>query len=104
MKECRKIEITNFKNIGIRQSTTLDLPPKNSGDLIFIIGENNVGKSNVLDALQAFGNKSFNHNDKPSFVGYEDCIPSITLIESKKSGDEDVEKFETSYIIGEIVE
>ena len=57
MKECRKIEITNFKNIGIRQSTTLDLPPKNSGDLIFIIGENNVGKSNVLDALQAFGNK-----------------------------------------------
>ena len=80
MKE-RKLEITNFKNLGIEQKTTLVLPPRDSGDLLFIIGENNIGKSNLLSALKALGDKSFKENDKPNFVGYEEAIPSLRLVE-----------------------
>lgn len=80
MKE-RKLEITNFKNLGIEEKTTLVLPPRDSGDLLFIIGENNIGKSNLLSALKALGDKSFKESDKPNFVGYEEATPSLRLVE-----------------------
>lgn len=77
----RKLEINNFKNLGIGEKTTLILPPSDSGDLLFVIGENNVGKSNLLSAIKAFGDKSFQESDKPNFVGCEEANPSIKLIE-----------------------
>lgn len=77
----RKLEINNFKNLGIGEKTTLILPPSDSGDLLFVIGENNVGKSNLLSAIKAFGDKSFQESDKPNFVECEEANPSIKLIE-----------------------
>lgn len=81
VKKTRKLEINNFKNLGIGEKTTLILPPSDSGDLLFVIGENNVGKSNLLSAIKAFGDKSFQESDKPNFVECEEATPSIKLIE-----------------------
>lgn len=81
VKKIRKLEINNFKNLGIGEKTTLILPPSDSGDLLFVIGENNVGKSNLLSAIKALGDKSFQESDKPNFVGCEEANPSIKLIE-----------------------
>lgn len=48
----RKFEVSNFRNLGVGEKITLNLP---EDDLTILIGENNVGKSNVLAALNAFG-------------------------------------------------
>lgn len=55
------------------------------GDLIILIGENNIGKSNVIDALKALGNRSISESDKPNFLGYEESKPSLKLIHSELS-------------------
>lgn len=48
----RKFEVSNFRNLSINEKIILNLP---EDDLTILIGENNVGKSNVLAALNAFG-------------------------------------------------
>ena len=58
-KEGRKFGITGFRNIGFtnedlkEEHLTLNysLNPSYIGDLVILIGPNNAGKSNVLDAL-----------------------------------------------------
>lgn len=48
----RFLKITNFKNIGIGKSQYINLnntlDPYKMGELIIIVGENNVGKSNIF--------------------------------------------------------
>lgn len=81
----RKLEITNFRNLGITKATTLELNAnvdEGQGDLVILIGENNIGKSNVIAALQAFGNQSMIDSDKPNFIDCEDVKPSLKLIQN----------------------
>lgn len=94
----RVLKIKNFKNIGItkeksqkEKETYETLYLNNSldkdkiGELIILIGENNVGKSNILDAINiiSLAKKSKNENFKkclPDFMDYEECLPKLKLV------------------------
>ena len=53
----RWVEISNFRNVGIGKPVKLVLNRSaedgRMGDLVFLIGPNNSGKSNVIDALES---------------------------------------------------
>lgn len=90
----RFLKIKNFKNIGITKGEdeyqTLylnnSLHKDKIGELIILIGENNVGKSNVLDAINSISlveksKKAENFtNCIPDFMDYEECLPSLKLV------------------------
>lgn len=81
----RFIDITNFRSIGINETTKLELNyvktiSDKMGGLITLIGENNSGKSNFLEAIKAFGEKKFNPNDTPFHVFDVGRNPSISLV------------------------
>ena len=54
----RYLSIKNFRNIGINEEQKLiintSLNEKEIGNVVYLVGPNNSGKSNVLNALQAF--------------------------------------------------
>lgn len=54
----RVLEIEKFRNLGLDKKEKLiinkSLEKGKMGDLVILIGANNSGKSNVLDALLAF--------------------------------------------------
>jgi predicted ATP-dependent endonuclease of OLD family len=80
----RYVKIKNFRNIGNNayQKFELNAIPdsKNKlGGLVTLIGMNNTGKSNYLDALHVLETKEITTNDEP-FLRYEDDRdPTITL-------------------------
>lgn len=90
----RFLKIKNFKNIGItkeedqweRLYLNNSLDKDKIGELIILIGENNVGKSNILDAINTISlteksKKSYNFkNCKTDFKGYHDCLPKLKLV------------------------
>ena len=89
----RFLKIKNFKNIGItkeedqweRLYLNNSLDKDKIGELILLIGENNVGKSNILDAINIIGlaEKSKNESFKnciTDFMGYNDCLPKLKLV------------------------
>lgn len=90
----RFLEIKNFKNIGItkeedqweRLYLNNSLDKDKIGELIILIGENNVGKSNILDAIntiiRARESTIFLNfkNCLPDFRGYNDCLPKLKLV------------------------
>ena len=102
----RFLKIKNFKNIGItkeedqweRLYLNNSLDKDKIGELIILIGENNVGKSNILDAINTISlasksEKSQNFkNCIPDFMGYNDCFPKLKLVykdDENNSEDED---------------
>lgn len=90
----RFLKIKNFKNIGItkeedqweRLYLNNSLDKDKIGELIILIGENNVGKSNILDAINSISlteksKKSQNFKKcMPDFMDYEECLPKLKLV------------------------
>ena len=70
--EVRAFELKQFRNIGYgdksEDNSTLilnySLNPEYMGDLVILIGPNNSGKSNVLDALSCLANRNISKHDK----------------------------------------
>lgn len=81
----RVLEIEKFRNLGIDKKEKLiinkSLEKGKMGDLVILIGANNSGKSNVLDALLAFGNNGIKDRDVTT-LSYkdEDRVPSLSLV------------------------
>lgn len=94
----RNIVIENFRNIGIDspQKLLIDADLNKIGGLVVVIGENNVGKSNLLDALQVVSHKQLTTNDKPSFFDCNDKCPKISLgyKEIPTQDKDDIQDFE----------
>lgn len=97
----RILKIRNFKNIGLSekdneyQELYLDSywDDKIVGNLIILIGENNIGKSNVLKSMDIIkikniyfnseSNKKFFRNNKPNNLQYTDSYLEIKLMDEK---------------------
>lgn len=113
--ETRYLYISNYKNIGISyldddsnesentQKLLLNAnhSGQNMGGLTMVVGENNVGKSNVAKALSAFSyqKKLNSKEDLPNFIGHGDCAINLSLSyktskETQGGGGDDPAKFQ----------
>lgn len=102
----RFLKIQNYRNIGVTKDNeefqTLylnnTLNKDEMGELIILIGENNVGKSNILDAVNVIrpieNIKSIDlKKDIPDFMDYEDAKPRIKLIYADENESPEIEYF-----------
>lgn len=90
-KENRAFGIKAFRNLGFNAEGTpttewlylnYSLNKEYLGDLVILIGPNNAGKSNVLDALECFANQNITDRDKSdNFMNDDQLKPNLTLIE-----------------------
>ncbi|BCR36669.1 AAA family ATPase [Mariniplasma anaerobium] len=81
----RLVTISNFRSIGNEQKESFELNylmdnEGSYGGLVTLIGENNSGKSNFLDALKAFQSKKFVANDIPFNIYDPKIKPTIDFI------------------------
>ncbi|MDR0522891.1 MAG: AAA family ATPase [Candidatus Methanoplasma sp.] len=83
----RKLAISNFRNVGITYDgddkpaelvLNRSLEEGSLGDLVFLVGPNNSGKSNVLAALEAFWRGETEKKDVPDFT-YRSYEPDIRM-------------------------
>lgn len=86
----RAMYIKKYRNIGLKESEKIvlnhSLRKGEMGNLVIVVGANNSGKSNVLDALLSFSNGGLQERDITT-LSYEDKDrkPKLTLI--NKDGD-----------------
>ncbi|WP_447369814.1 AAA family ATPase [Helicobacter pylori] len=78
----RVLKLHHFKNLGKKLPTELLLNSgfEKHGELVILVGENNVGKSNILEALKAFNDtdiKLCNENDYFKAHEFEDAVLSL---------------------------
>lgn len=81
----RSLRIEKFRNIAIDEPATLvlnhSMEEGEQGNLIILIGENNSGKSNILDALLCLRNKSIEKRDRTNLeFGEEYQTPMLSLV------------------------
>ncbi|GAA6806755.1 hypothetical protein HpHCM72_03810 [Helicobacter pylori] len=78
----RVLKLHQFRNLGKKSPTGLLLNSsfEKHGGLVILVGENNVGKSNILEALKAFNDtdiKLCNENDYFKAYEFEDAVLSL---------------------------
>ncbi|WP_434671301.1 ATP-binding protein [Helicobacter pylori] len=78
----RVLKLHHFRNLGKKSPTELLLNSgfEKHGGLVILVGENNVGKSNILEALKAFNDtdiKLCNENDYFKAHEFEDAVLSL---------------------------
>ncbi|MGL2767946.1 AAA family ATPase [Helicobacter pylori] len=78
----RVLKLHQFRNLGKKSPTGLLLNSsfEKHGELVILVGENNVGKSNILEALKAFNDtdiKFCNENDYFKAHEFEDAVLSL---------------------------
>ncbi|WP_414600467.1 AAA family ATPase [Helicobacter pylori] len=78
----RVLKLHQFRNLGKNLPTELLLNSsfEKHGELVILVGENNVGKSNILETLKAFndtGIKLCNENDYFKAHEFEDAVLSL---------------------------
>ena len=61
----RKISVESFRNLGVGDEPAKLYLPDNG--LLMVLGENNIGKSNLLDAINVLNTKTLIADDKPNF-------------------------------------
>ncbi|GHR93991.1 hypothetical protein [Helicobacter pylori] len=75
----RVLKLHQFRNLGKKSPTELLLNSsfEKHGGLVILVGENNVGKSNILEALKAFNDtdiKLCNKKDYFKAHEFEDAV------------------------------
>lgn len=89
----RYFKLTNFRNIGLHGNTDNIIVINNClergkmGGLVELIGANNSGKSNVLDAILEYGNNTLSDRDVTTLSFNEaDRCPEIALVYQNDDG------------------
>ncbi len=90
----RVLKLHHFRNLGKNLPTELLLNSsfEKHGGLVILVGENNVGKSNILEALKAFNDtdiKFCNENDYFKAHEPEDTVLNLeeeTILDHKITG------------------
>lgn len=90
----RVLKLCQFRNLGRKSPTELPLNSsfEKHGGLVVLVGENNVGKSNVLEALKAFNDtdiKLCHENDYFKAHESEDTVLNLeeeTILDHKITG------------------
>lgn len=90
----RVLKLHHFRNLGRNSATELLLNSsfEKHGELVVLVGENNVGKSNILEALKAFNDtdiKLCNENDYFKAHESEDTVLNLeeeTILDHKITG------------------
>ncbi len=90
----RVLKLHQFRNLGKKSPTGLLLNSsfEKHGELVILVGENNVGKSNILEALKAFndtGIKLCNENDY--FKAHESKDTILSLEEETSRNNETID-------------
>lgn len=82
----RILKIKNFRNIGLEEEQKLiinySLEKGKMGNVIYLLGANNSGKSNILDAFLIYHSNNLQKNrDKTNLFRYnnKEVIPEISL-------------------------
>lgn len=84
----RYFEISNYRSIGVLSKERIELncildSKKKMGGVVTLIGENNSGKSNYLDAVRYFDSKIVEPKDIPHHNYDPDVHPAISLFIKK---------------------
>ncbi len=80
----RVLKLHQFRNLGKNLPTELILNSsfEKHGGLVILVGENNVGKSNILEALKAFNDTDIKlHNENDYFKAHESKEATLSLEE-----------------------
>lgn len=88
----RVLKLHQFRNLGKNLPTGLLLSFEKHGELVILVGENNVGKSNILEALKAFNDtdiKLCNENDY--FKAHESKDTILSLEEETSRNNETID-------------
>lgn len=80
----RSITFENYRNMGVKNSEKIVLnysfEKGKLGNLVVIVGENNLGKTNILDGISAINSKKLSENDVTNLNSDSKIIPPyITL-------------------------
>ncbi|EMH20023.1 AAA family ATPase [Helicobacter pylori] len=111
----RVLKLHHFRNLGKNSPTELLLNSsfdEKHGGLVVLVGENNVGKSNVLEALKSFNNDNNslcsieNHEKqikKPTILSLIDTtennqqLETLSWVELKESKENEQDSFEINF-------
>lgn len=79
----RFLKLSKYRNFGMEKDDVLclnqDLSKDKIGDLVILIGPNNSGKSNVLDALNSLGGKLSDRDKTTLSFETADLSPKVTF-------------------------
>lgn len=90
----RVLKLHQFRNLGKKSPTELLLNSgfEKHGELVILVGENNVGKSNILEALKAFNDTDIKLcNEKDYFKAHEFEDAVLSLEEETSRNDETID-------------
>jgi energy-coupling factor transporter ATP-binding protein EcfA2 len=88
----RSLVLENYRNLGVGKATTLvlnhSLKKEDLGGLVILVGPNNSGKSNVLDALRTVvpNKQPLSKDDRPDFL--IEKIPDAKITFLCKDGED----------------
>lgn len=90
----RVLKLHQFRNLGKNLPTGLLLNSsfEKHGELVILVGENNVGKSNILEALKAFNDTDIKLcNEKDYFKAHEPEDAVLSLEEETSRNNETID-------------
>ncbi|WP_212854964.1 AAA family ATPase [Helicobacter pylori] len=90
----RVLKLHQFRNLGKKSPTELLLNSsfEKHGGLVILVGENNVGKSNILEALKAFNDTDIKLcNEKDYFKAHESEDAILSLEEETSRNNETID-------------
>ncbi len=90
----RVLKLHQFRNLGKKSPTGLLLNSsfEKHGELVILVGENNVGKSNILEALKAFNDTGIKLcNEKDYFKAHESEDAVLSLEEETSRNNETID-------------